>query len=74
MTFDESEDIFVTVSVFTTVVESVLVVVEDPDPHAAKALIPKTSSNFFICLILILMPVFEKGNPDLKIKIKWLCR
>jgi hypothetical protein len=43
----ESGIIALVVSVFT-VVESVVVVEEEPDPQAAKALTAKTINNFFI--------------------------
>jgi len=57
-----SVDTTVTLSFFTTVVESV-VVVDDPDPQAAKALIANTDNNFFMLMSLDLIPVLGKGNP-----------
>jgi hypothetical protein len=57
----ESEPEVITLSVFTTV-ESV-VVVEAPDPQAAKAVTAKTVNNFFMLISLILIPVLRKGNP-----------
>ena len=46
---EESVTTVVTLSVFTTVVESV-VADEDPDPQAAKTLTANTVNNFFILM------------------------
>jgi hypothetical protein len=55
--------VVLTLSVFTTVVESVVVVVDDPDPQAAKVLMVNKANNFFILMSLDLIPILGKGNP-----------
>jgi hypothetical protein len=55
--FDESEVTVFTLSVFTIVVESV-VVVEEPDPQAAKELMAKMVNIFFILMSLKLNTCF----------------
>jgi hypothetical protein len=47
MVLEESDTMVLTESVFTIVVESVVVVL-DPDPQAAKTLTEMIVSNFFI--------------------------
>jgi len=52
-----------TLSVFTTVVESVVVVVDVPDPQAANELMANTVNNFFMLMSFNLIPNLGKGNP-----------
>jgi hypothetical protein len=63
MFFDVSVTVVVTLSVFTIVVESV-VVDDEPDPQAAKVVIAKTVNNFFMLMSLDLIPILGKGNPS----------
>jgi hypothetical protein len=56
---EESVTAVVELSVFTTVVESV-VVAEEPDPQAAKALTARIVNNFFMLMSLILNTRYQK--------------
>jgi len=60
--FEASDVTVLTLSVFTTVVESV-VEVEEPDPQAANELIAKMVNIFFMLMSFNLILVFAKGNP-----------